>query len=137
MLYLTKHAQEQLPDEQGIRSGINVHDLSQAHLRNPDSPISLRLGKDPPKGISTISLFPKSTQLHTHDHRSMLFISFIVFLCASLAMVGANPDAGASSSATVVTATRLVKELAQESPYFLTSTEVIVWTQTPEPTPSA
>ncbi|THH16941.1 hypothetical protein EW146_g3774 [Bondarzewia mesenterica] len=67
----------------------------------------------------------------------MLFISFIVSLSVSLAMVGANPDAGASSSATVVTATRIVKELAQESPYLLTSTEVLVWTQTPEPIPSA
>ncbi|ETW79400.1 hypothetical protein HETIRDRAFT_419147 [Heterobasidion irregulare TC 32-1] len=68
----------------------------------------------------------------------MLFFSLAVTLFASLSAVGAVEDEVASptSSSAVVTATRLVKGLAEEYPFFVTSTQVVVWTQTPEATPA-
>lgn len=86
----------------------------------------------------------------------MLFIPFVVSAFASLSLVRAaevsssdtplaapHPniiqDDAASPTGTpaVVTATRLVKGLAETSPFFITSTQIIVWTQTPEATPAA
>lgn len=48
-----------------------------------------------------------------------------------------DPTPASASSNAIVTATRLVNSLVDVDPFFITVTEVVVWTQTAEATPSA
>lgn len=54
-------------------------------------------------------------------------------ISASATPTASVTEVATSATPTVVTATRLVKSLADVAPFFVTDTQIIVWTQTPEP----
>lgn len=77
------------------------------------------------------TIFLAFTQIAHSQYQSAVEASSAI--SASATPTASMTEVATSATPTVVTATRLVKSLADVAPFFVTDTQIIVWTQTPEP----